>query len=658
MFKRAQAGLIHIPVVILLLAGVIAGVYLVQQTQIFKPKATGEKLWLIDENSSPLTPSGDVFEVQSQQIRLKIDQPNWESAPQSFLPNLITPALAQQSDANHCAASDGKRYSGGQPAGINCSGWVSTNNSCNSDLENPYYYTSCSGSGGTAPAAGSQGTCASKGGVCATDSGRTSDGKTCSTWLKGEPYSDCNNTYYYCFSSSSCSGGSGAGSSGAGGQTPPADNTTPAISQAVWINNESNIQVTGSNFGTSCSGTQCGLFYSVGGDFTASKLEFSSWSSGRIQAIDRIPGCSSPRSTDCLVKGGYVKVCRSDGKCSGFAQIPDRQIKQEAARPEAAALQGAPAPEPAPIEPEVVEATEKMRISMVRDFVQKDAPCEGSTDPARHCMEFTMEGLVARGFVEWWLPNVGGAQNVWVSFISNKGNVKDTSLKVRIARPQPQTVQQPAAQPQGQRQPTGAARTGGQGTTVTSPARPTTSNTQPAPQNVVHDAELPETPQAPSAGSSNRVPPPEDFESNIPPLLPECPGTCVDGDGLTSKGLVCEGGSLTSGYDCPPLNSFCVIGATACTQVSRNLTQGGPAKVVFDVNGSCSNQFDSCIEAFKANGVDYPTANSRCLSARKGCFAAKDARCDEQYRSCEANVPFGIDCRLEQFTCKYLQINR
>lgn len=49
-FFKNQKGIIHFLPLLLLLAGIIAGVYLVQQTQIFKPKATAENIeWVISD---------------------------------------------------------------------------------------------------------------------------------------------------------------------------------------------------------------------------------------------------------------------------------------------------------------------------------------------------------------------------------------------------------------------------------------------------------------------------------------------------------------------------------------------------------------------------------------------------------------------------------
>lgn len=43
-----QKGVAHIFFILILLAGIIAGVYLVQKTQVFKPKAAGENIEILD----------------------------------------------------------------------------------------------------------------------------------------------------------------------------------------------------------------------------------------------------------------------------------------------------------------------------------------------------------------------------------------------------------------------------------------------------------------------------------------------------------------------------------------------------------------------------------------------------------------------------------
>lgn len=48
-FKRLnQRGVIHLIPLLLILVGIVAGVYLVQHPQIFKPKAAGESFEVLD----------------------------------------------------------------------------------------------------------------------------------------------------------------------------------------------------------------------------------------------------------------------------------------------------------------------------------------------------------------------------------------------------------------------------------------------------------------------------------------------------------------------------------------------------------------------------------------------------------------------------------
>ncbi|MEK7617299.1 MAG: hypothetical protein AAB414_04545 [Patescibacteria group bacterium] len=54
MLKLSERGAIQFIVLLILLLGIIAGVYLVQKTQIFKPKATGENVeWVVPQNTDP-----------------------------------------------------------------------------------------------------------------------------------------------------------------------------------------------------------------------------------------------------------------------------------------------------------------------------------------------------------------------------------------------------------------------------------------------------------------------------------------------------------------------------------------------------------------------------------------------------------------------------
>lgn len=52
--KLNNKGIAHILLLVLLLGGIVAGVYLVQHQQIFKPKATGEKIeWIKPDSPDP-----------------------------------------------------------------------------------------------------------------------------------------------------------------------------------------------------------------------------------------------------------------------------------------------------------------------------------------------------------------------------------------------------------------------------------------------------------------------------------------------------------------------------------------------------------------------------------------------------------------------------
>lgn len=319
MLVRSQKGIVHLGLLILLLLGLVAGVYLVQHPQIFKSKATGELIWLIDENGNRLSPKdGEVYEVSSREIRIKINQPDWLSQPQSKLPNLVTIASAQSSQCNGNIYScmDIKCPDGSLAPGTGCyeTGGDPNNRYSTECLRNcpvnpasniqPAPNTGSDNSSAT--------TCAYKNGICATDSGRTSDGRSCSSWLKGEPYPDCNNVYYYCFSQNSC--------------------TSAAI--------------------------------------TPSQEDVSS---------------------------------------PPFIPTPSPSSREES---------------------EVVEATQQTRVSLVRNYIQKDGPCESNSDLGSTCKELTFVEI-SQGYLSWTLPDKEGEHTIYVGFISNKGNYKETSLRIR-----------------------------------------------------------------------------------------------------------------------------------------------------------------------------------------------------------------------------------
>lgn len=73
-----QRGAVQFLVVLLLLGGIVAGVYLVQQTQIFKPKATSEtNITFVDETGNPIT------ETSSADVLVKVTSPQWTPVPTS-----------------------------------------------------------------------------------------------------------------------------------------------------------------------------------------------------------------------------------------------------------------------------------------------------------------------------------------------------------------------------------------------------------------------------------------------------------------------------------------------------------------------------------------------------------------------------------------------
>lgn len=391
-----QRGVVHIALILLLLAGLVASVYLVQQQQIFRPKASGGKVWLIDNSGNNLPQKdGGVYEVPGQEIRIFIHQPTvWSPPqPQGRLPNLVTAAYAQSSQCN------GTVYS---CSDIKCDDGITT-----------------------APGTG----CYETGG-------------------------DPNNRYRTeckrnCTASSTTGGtGSSGTTTNTGGTT--ADVSTPTITGASWDQDGSYLTITGSGFGNS-QGT---VYYSRGGSEQFPSQSVSFWSAGSIKIGAEIP-LGSTRSVDNMIFGGnYLKVCRADGRCSAYwSPIPERpktRVYVPTAPKAAPPGEGAPA---ASTQPQITEATQEIRISSVVDYVRKDGVCEGSEDPAKHCMRFsgdnpdsryTFAALLTQGYVGWWLANTTEEQGVFVGFISNKGTNFVESIRVRIVRPQPTARPTPA----------------------------------------------------------------------------------------------------------------------------------------------------------------------------------------------------------------------
>lgn len=76
--KFKERGAIQFIVLLILLGGIIAGVYLVQKTQIFKPKATSENIeWVISNNDSEncVTTKDDTRVTTCPKVKFRINVP-------------------------------------------------------------------------------------------------------------------------------------------------------------------------------------------------------------------------------------------------------------------------------------------------------------------------------------------------------------------------------------------------------------------------------------------------------------------------------------------------------------------------------------------------------------------------------------------------------
>lgn len=76
MNKLNQKGIAHIALIIILIIGIIAGVYLVQKTQIFKPKASSEMVeWLPSQGSDADNCVSSQTTTTCSRVKFKIFDP-------------------------------------------------------------------------------------------------------------------------------------------------------------------------------------------------------------------------------------------------------------------------------------------------------------------------------------------------------------------------------------------------------------------------------------------------------------------------------------------------------------------------------------------------------------------------------------------------------
>lgn len=73
---KNQQGIAHILLVILLLVGLVVGVYLVQTKQIFKSKASAGRITFTSAAGSPLPASSGLPVTDSLTVKVTLDPPS------------------------------------------------------------------------------------------------------------------------------------------------------------------------------------------------------------------------------------------------------------------------------------------------------------------------------------------------------------------------------------------------------------------------------------------------------------------------------------------------------------------------------------------------------------------------------------------------------
>lgn len=98
MLKLSQRGIVHFLIPIILITGLIAGLYLVQKAQIFKPKASENQLiQVIDSSGNPIT------ETKETHIALKLTLPEgWKLPDQQDLENYGSDSKCPAKPNNAC----------------------------------------------------------------------------------------------------------------------------------------------------------------------------------------------------------------------------------------------------------------------------------------------------------------------------------------------------------------------------------------------------------------------------------------------------------------------------------------------------------------------------------------------------------------------------
>lgn len=84
-YTLTKKQIIGLVILVILVIGLVVGMILVSNRQIFKPKATGntpeEAFTFTDQNNNPLPRSGNTITTDNQHIKIKLDDPGLLTAP-------------------------------------------------------------------------------------------------------------------------------------------------------------------------------------------------------------------------------------------------------------------------------------------------------------------------------------------------------------------------------------------------------------------------------------------------------------------------------------------------------------------------------------------------------------------------------------------------
>lgn len=387
-------------IVLLILIGLAASVYLAGQRQIFRSRAAQEgNAVVVDQNGKEIElKEGDATVVETPQIRLKIEFPtDWNT--QGFVPSsLFSPAYA--AEAPQCLNQNETRCQGTTCINAN---YYEGSNFVRDGYEAGCYQCSPSCSSGTAPqptqapaptAVPTQppaqtATCIGSGYKCASPINQTSalaeDGSTCTSYLGNSSYNtSCvarGTGYDWCYTS--CA------------QPTAVPTRPPAAAQPT---------------ATSAPVQACG------GRWEGNRTECSADANRNAAGCTYLDAWSRPRSNVC---GESTPFCWA---CPESAFGPPAQPTAPPPRTTTAPAVGAPQP---PTATPVPEQTLYIQVSLKQEKLGKDK-CTSSSDPADHCFQFSTADLVARGsLVDWWLPNQRGLHTIYIGFISDKGRYRD-----------------------------------------------------------------------------------------------------------------------------------------------------------------------------------------------------------------------------------------